>query len=109
MSEQAPIYVNDPLLVHFALQHDLRARFLEAINDAIEALSIPDPEVAARVAVEILRESVDPDSIGAWIAAGRPLPFIDQQVGEAAEALTKAVLALYEEKLNSDVATTVDP
>jgi len=102
MSEQAPIYVNDPLLVHFALQHDLRARFLEAINDAIEALAIPDPTVAARVARDILREAVNPASVRAWIEAGRPLPYIDQRVGEAAEELTRAVLALYEEKERAD-------
>lgn len=108
MSEPAPIYLNDPLLVHFALQHDLRARFLEAIQDAIEALSIPDQEVANRVAGEILAEAIDSTAIREWMEKGRPLPFIDQKYGEAAEELTRAVIALYEEKEASDAEEAAD-
>lgn len=104
----SPIHLDDPLLVHFALQHDLRARFLQAISDAIEALSIPDQQVANRVCGEILSEAISPSSISEWMAAGRPLPFIDQKVGEAAEELTKAVLALYEEKEAADAAEPTD-
>jgi hypothetical protein len=108
MSDPAPIYLNDPLLVHFALQHDLRARFLEAIQDAIEALSIPDVEVANRVAGEILMEAIDGASIREWMEKGRPLSFIDQKYGKAAGELTQAVLALYEEKEASDAEEAPD-
>lgn len=89
----APIQIDDPLLIHFTIQHDLRARFQTAIDDALDCLRhIDDPEVACQYAKGILAQAVDEESVMEWMKAGRPLPFIDQKVGPQAEALTQAVL-----------------
>lgn len=80
------IDASDPLLFQFALQHDLRERFLAAITSALE--SFGDPERCRA----ILEEAIDDAAIEAWIHDGRPLPSIDTpEMLASVEALDAAL------------------
>lgn len=97
------IAIDDPLLEEFALQHDLRERFfhaLEQIQDILRKLD-ENPEVSGRdvvlasVAVgEIVDEAISPEALRAWGEQGRPLPWLDERLGDGPERLRRAVLLM---------------
>lgn len=87
--------IANPLLPGYALQHDLRERFLHALVEIINVEPEPRAYRAAFLKCqEIARGAVDVDSITEWVANGRPLPWLDEVLGEAAKELTDAVVAL---------------
>ena len=101
------IMLDDPLLVLFTAQHDLRARYQNAIENALEAIiSIDDPTVAVRTVQAILHEATDRDALIEWARLGRPLPWIDEVVGERAQELTDAVVALLEQPTEGELHVT---
>jgi hypothetical protein len=90
MSEIDPL---DPLLPAFALQHDFRERFFHALQEIEEVIAsdAPDADRLARVG-EIASEALDHQSIKAWLEANRPLPWIDEVLGDESRQLTQRVL-----------------
>lgn len=82
----------DPLVFHFALQHDLRERFLHAIEESIEALEMGEHESA----LLLLREAVDRRRITEWIEADRPLPWIDTYLAEPTQQVNEVIQRIFE-------------
>lgn len=89
-----PVVVNaeDPLLVAFALQHDFRERFLNALQE-IMAVEVQGRsyKTAWEAVRKIAAEAMDEDSIMAWMDSGRPLPGLDAEFGEVPRQLTDEV------------------
>ncbi len=105
----ALVDVEDPLLIEFARQHDYRERFLNALERIISIISstdVTDYTRAARVALEIAKEAVDPEHIAKWEAEGRPLPALDAKVGDRAEALRQTVLTMLDSRGDVGVASS---
>jgi hypothetical protein len=94
-SEETPIYtieidVENPMLPAFAMQHDLRERYLHALEEIIDCLSHAG---TAEEALTIAKVAVDPKLIEAWSREGRPLPWLDEIFGEDPDELTRQVLS----------------
>ncbi len=77
------IDIENPLLEVFALQHDLRERYLVAITEVIELIDSESCGMAE--IVEVLRAAIDEDKIREWIDNGRPLPSLDVPMAEQIE------------------------
>ncbi len=81
-----------PLLPLYALQHDLRERYLNAL-EAIASVEVDGRSYKA--AFERMRsiaiEAVDTDAIMEWMEAGRPLPELDTALGDFPQRLTTEV------------------
>lgn len=95
----------DPIMAHFAIQHDLRERFHHALTEIIDAVSAwsrsetsddPDVEIARSLALieqmtTIATEAVAPDRIREWFEDDRPLPWLDEQLGSLPDDLSRVV------------------
>lgn len=74
-----------PLAPLFAIQHDFRERFQEALVDIIEAFEkLDDPEERANAMIALARQALDPEEVKRWVEAGRPLPRLEAMYGEEA-------------------------
>lgn len=84
MIQPVTIDIFDPLLPAFAFQHDLRERFLEALED-IASMKVADRHYKAAFerCVEIAKQATDEQLIADWDDAGRPLR-MDSEIGEEA-------------------------
>lgn len=80
----------DPLLSAFTWQHDLRERFLRALEQII-AVDQTSSDAAAQCR-HIAEEAIDDDKIREWDEAKRPIPWLDEVVGEQAEKLRQGVI-----------------
>lgn len=87
------IDIFDPLLPAFAFQHDLRERFLEALEE-IASMSVEGRQykVAFERCIEIAKRAIDEELIAEWDDAGRPLR-MDSEIAEEA-ARVDSLLAL---------------
>lgn len=97
------IAADDPLLTAFTMQHDLRERFLHALEQVQAVLRSFDPEIAADAETmsaaltnieEIVDEALDQQAIQGWMDNGRPLPWLDERLGEGPERVRDAVLKM---------------
>lgn len=91
MSDDA-IDALDPLLPEFVLQHDFRERFFHALEQIVEVLDGGDDEHKLARISAIAREALDHESIRLWMDANRPMPWLDDRLGEEAKALTELVI-----------------
>lgn len=95
MSDDATIDALDPLLIDFTLQHDFRERFFHALQMIVEVIDTDGDEfsVEQRLAkVDLIaREALDHDSISLWMKANRPMPWLDDVIGEDAKQITEMV------------------
>lgn len=84
----------DPLLPEFVLQHDFRERFFHALEEIVEVLDADDMTSEQRlVKIGILaRGALDHESIKVWLDANRPMPWLDERVGDQAREITEFVL-----------------
>lgn len=82
----------DPLLSGFALQHDLRERFLHALEEIL-AVRVEGRHYRSALdkCREIARDALSEESILLWHQANRPLPWLDEQIGDRAESLRSQV------------------
>lgn len=83
----------DPFLAHFALQHDLRERFRHTIEQCLDVMNDPEVENAEVFAAlrSMLEDAIDENSLRAWQAEGRPLPWIDAYLGEPVRQFDEVV------------------
>lgn len=97
------IAIDDPLLVAFALQHDLRERFLHALEEIVATGQQLDanPEFTPRdlalsynKIIEIATKATDEGFIKLWEDEGRPLPWLDERLGSEPEKLRQAVMRM---------------
>ncbi len=96
------IDASDPLLGAFALQHDIRERFLVAL----EIIATYKPEGrrykdAFLLVQEVAKEAMDPEKMEKWIDAGRPLPTIDNSLGDVPRSFTKSVTDFLRETIET--------
>lgn len=93
MSDDA-IDAFDPLLPEFVLQHDFRERFFHALELVVETLDdeTMTPEHRLTKIGIIAREALDHESIKVWMDANRPMPWLDDKLGDQAREITEFVL-----------------
>lgn len=78
-----PLLLANPLAQPFAVQHDFRQRFQEALVDIVEAAGrFEDPQQRADAMLAIASRAIDPDDVQRWWEAGRPLPRLEAMIGE---------------------------
>lgn len=82
----------DPLLEHFALQHDYRERYQHALEEIL-ALDMGDPQVHIKMR-QVAEDALDATKIAEWLAANRPLPWIDDSLNPVAAKIREEVLAM---------------
>lgn len=76
-------FLANPLGPLFAIQHDFRERFQEALVDIIEASAkYADPQERADAMLRIAQQAIDPEEVERWFEAGRPLPRLEAMIGE---------------------------
>lgn len=84
---------SDPLIEHFAYQYEFRERYLHALEEILSfSAGENDREWAAEEMTRIATEALDPAKIAEWQAAGRPLPWIDEEINPLAERIRDEVL-----------------
>ena len=95
MADLPRLDLDDPLLVHFVYQHDLRARLWHQLEEIVDVLrSDDDPEDKVAAARAMAEDAVNPQSVIAWLREGRPLPYIESQNPELTESLNNAIESL---------------
>ena len=104
MAERPSLNLSDPLLPHFVYQHDLRARLFHYIEEMLVILeSGDDPEDVVVAVRSMARDAISPKSISDWIRSGRPLPYVEVENKELAEALNKALAELLDQEAEGDL------
>lgn len=98
MSDAPVIAADDPLLTMFAMQHDLRERFAHTLLGVQEILhGITDIDKVHEAVIEIealVDEALDPMAISVWVDDGRPMPWLDEALGDGPEQIRQTVLKL---------------
>lgn len=80
----------DPLVEHFAFQHDFRERYQHALEEICKVdMAQGNAHVLMRT---IATDALDVDKIREWQAEGRPLPWIDETINPLAERIRDEVL-----------------
>jgi hypothetical protein len=94
---QAKLNLEDPILAHFAYQHDLRARLWNTMENILDVVnSDEDPEDIVAAVRTMVSTAIDPAEIEAWVRAGRPLPYVQVKNQKLADAITEALVELYD-------------
>lgn len=93
---EAAIDPTDPLLEHFAFQHDFRERYQHALEEILKVNATPliSWETAGRLMIKLAAEALDIEEIRKWQEAGRPLPWIDETINPVAERVRDDVLKM---------------
>ena len=82
----------DPILEHFAFQHDFRERYLHALEEICQVdMAQGNAHVLMRT---IATDAIDPEKLAEWQSAGRPLPWLDEKINPVAERVRREVLAM---------------
>jgi hypothetical protein len=87
----------DPLLEHFALQFDLRERFVHALEQILKidlAAVACTHDDAAEQMVAIAKEAIDDATIAEWVKNKRPMPWLDDAVNPLAEQVRREVMEM---------------
>jgi hypothetical protein len=87
----------DPLLEHFALQHDLRARFAHALEEIVAVIDAePTESVLSRLtkAHDIATEAISDEAIEEWMKRQRPLPWLDEVINPLADQVRREVMEM---------------
>lgn len=89
---EAAIDPTDPLVEHFAFQHDFRERYQHALEEICKVdMSQGNAHVLMRTIAE---EALDLDKIREWQKQGRPLPWMDAEINPLAERIRDEVLQM---------------
>lgn len=88
------IDVLNPLLPAFTIQHDFRERFFHALQTILQKIDSGDgsAEDLLDTVRTIAFEALDHGSIQLWMDSGRPLPWLDEVLGEENDRLRTEVL-----------------
>lgn len=98
MAELPRLDLEDPLLVHFVYQHDLRARLWHALEEIVDVVTSDAEDIDKVAAVTSMAlDAINPDSVIAWVREGRPLPYVKPANPELAESLNNALATLLDE------------
>lgn len=87
------IGADDTALLGFTDQFELRERFLHAL-ELIVAVDMADP-LSAEKMQSIARDAIDSTSLREWTANGRPLPWLDERLGDSVESAQRAVMEMF--------------
>lgn len=97
-SDQTVVIVDpsDPLVPAFAVQHDLRLRFLNALDEiAVILVEEDNNDFNAICRIEsVVKEALSEDAISEWFEAGRPLDYVEPQLEHDAQQMAQAALQM---------------
>lgn len=92
MSDAFVGLATSPLLPVYAFQHDLRERYMNALEEIVAAEVDGRSYKAAFEKVKaIASEAISVESIEKWVEQGRPLPKLDSVLGDFPQRLTTEV------------------
>jgi hypothetical protein len=87
------IGADDTALLGFTEQFEFRERYQHAL-DMIVVIDMADPQAAEKMQI-IARDALDVERIRDWTAQGRPLPWLDERLGDSVAGAQKAVMEMF--------------